>query len=197
MNSVNPLSLPPASNTVVLTDYSARPGDVMTFVCHGPGQYADNERILVWRSPIGTHVATIGFVDEHPWYPSHKTTVLLSDEKGVPGSGDPQPGSAIGLVDHRTAAETWWRLTQPQRDKWEHALVILRDMPVDEAHVPRLPVTPDLERVLRLTLPWIPSPAWPEWCRRLFALKAGMLVRADGGRWLGELGKAPPQGMIE
>ena len=41
------------------------------------------------------------------------------------------------------------------------------------------------------------SPAWPEWCRRLFALKAGMLVRADGGRWLGELGKAPPQGMIE
>ena len=23
------------------------------------------------------------------------------------------------------------------------------------------------------------------------------LVRADGGRWLGELGKAPPQGMIE
>ena len=105
MNSVNPLSLPPASNTVVLTDYSARPGDVMTVVCHGSGQYADNERILVWRSPIGTHVATIGFVDEHPWYPSHKTTVLLSDEKGVPGSGDPQPGSAIGLVDHRTAAE--------------------------------------------------------------------------------------------
>jgi len=197
VNSVNPLSLPPASNTVVIGDYSARPDDVMTFVCHGPGQHADNERILVWRSPIGTHVVTIGHVDEHPWYPSHRTTVLLCDDKGVPGSGDPQPGSQIGLVDHRGAAETWWRLSAPQRAKWQLVLDTLGSMPVDDQHRPTLPLTPELEGVLRLTLPWMPRPVWPEWCRRLYALKAGVLVHAHGSAFRAQLGKAPPVAMIE
>lgn len=191
------LALPPATDTVVLSDYSARPGDVMTFVCHAPGNVADNERALVWRSPLGTHVVTIGFIDEHPWYPSHKTTVLLCDDKGTPGSGDPQPGSSIGMVDHRAAAETWWRLTEPQRAKWRLALETFEAMPVDADHRPLLPITPDIERVLRLTLPWMPSQVWPEWCRRRYAMRAGMLVHADGTKFSGVLGKSPPSGMLE
>ena len=190
------LALPPSTDTVILSDYSARPGDVMAFVCHAPGNVLDNERALVWRSPIGTHVVTIGFIDGHPWYPTHKTTVLLCAEKGAPNSGDPQPGSALGLVDHRAAAETWWRLTEPQRAKWKSALDVLAAMPVDSEHRPTLPVTPDLERVLRLTLPWIPPQVWPEWCRRRYAMQAGMLAPVDGSRFSGELGSAAPASML-
>ncbi len=193
---LSPLSSPPSIETVVLSDYSARPGDVMTFLTHGPASARDNERALCWRAPDGQTIVTIGYVDGHPWYPAHKTTVLLSDEAGNPRSGDPQPGSAIGMVDHRAAAETWWRLTEPQRAKWRAALDVLEAMPVDAEHVPQIPVTPELEAVLRLTLPWMPRPVWPEWCRRLFATKAGMLTHADGSMFRAELGKAPPPGML-
>ncbi len=195
-SSLSPLSSPPSTDTVVLSDYSARPGDVMTFLAHAVGSVRDNERALVWRAPDGQTIVTIGFVDQHPWYPSHKTTVLLSDETGTPRSGDPQPGSAIGMVDHRGAAENWWHLTRPQRQKWRAALDVLEAMPVDDQHVPQIPVTPELESVLRLTLPWMPRPVWPEWCRRLFATKAGMLVHADGSRFVAELGKTAPVGML-
>lgn len=194
---MNPLALPPSTDTVVLTDYSARPDDVMTFVAHAPGSVRDNERALVWRAPNGVHVVTIGFVDEDPWWPAHKTTVLLCDEAGQPRSGSPQPGSQIGLVDHRGAAETWWRLTEPQRAKWKLATDVLDSMPLDDQQRPTLPITGELEGVLRLTLPWIPRPAWPEWCRRAYAIKAGMLVHADGSAFRAQLGKAPPVAMIE
>jgi len=59
-----------------------------------------------------------------------------------------------------------------------------------------LPLTPELEGVLRLTLPWMPRPVWPEWCRRLYALKAGVLVHADGSPFRAALGKAPPVARI-
>ncbi len=191
------LSSPPATDTVVLTDYSSRPDDVMTFLCHAPGTVNDGERALTWRAPNGVTIVTIGFIDAHPWYPSHRTTVLLSDETGQPRSGDPQPGSAIGMVDHRGAAERWWQLTAPQRAKWQAALDVLEQMPVDADHQPQLPITPELEGVLRLTLPWIPRPVWPEWCRRGYAVRAGILIHGNGSPFRAQLGTAPPAGMLE
>ena len=43
---LSPLSSPPSTETVVLSDYSARPGDVMTFLTHAPASARDNERAL-------------------------------------------------------------------------------------------------------------------------------------------------------
>lgn len=193
----SPLTLPPSTATVVLSDYSQRPGDVMTFTRHAPPAVLDGERALVWRAPNGSFVVTIGFVDDHPWYPVHRTTVLLCDESGTPRSGVMQPGSQLGIVDHRAAAETWWRLTAPQREKWEHVLAVLRDVPVDAEHAPQIPVTDQMEGILRLTLPWIPIPVWPEWCRRMYMIRGGVLVHASGRPFTAELGKAPPTGMLE
>lgn len=127
----------------------------------------------------------------------HHAQHRLCPHVDQPRSGSPQPGSQIGLVDHRGAAETWWRLSAPQRAKWQLVLDTLGSMPVDDQHRPTLPLTPELEGVLRLTLPWMPRPVWPEWCRRLYALKAGVLVHADGSQFRAALGKAPPAGMIE
>lgn len=197
MNSVNPLSLPPSTATTVIPEFSARPGDVMTFVCHAPSEISDGERSLVWRAPDGCHVVTLGFVDAHPWTPSHRTTVFLCNEKGVPGSNDPQPGSMIGIVDHRTAAETWWRLTAPTRAKWQAAIDVLADIPVDADHYPQIPITSELEQILRLTLPWVPSSMWPEWCRRAYKMDKGMLARGNGRPFSTPIGPTPPQGMIE
>lgn len=191
----HPLTRPPSTDHVVLTDYDKRPDDVMTFVCHAPANVRDNERAITWRAPNGETIVTIGFVDAHPWSPSHKTTVLLCDEAGNPRSGDPQPGSLVGMVDHRGAAETFWRLTAPRRAKWALVLEPLAAMPVTADHAPKLLVTPELESVLQLTLPWLPVSVWPEWCRRLYSKRDGLLVYANGAP-LRSLGKSPPAGIL-
>lgn len=194
---MNPLALPPTTDTVILSDTSARPGDAMTFKGNARGEVVDNERALIWSAPNGETIVTIGFIDDHPWSPVHKTTVLLCNADGTPSSPQPQPGSALGIVDHRTAAETWWRLTGPRREKWAHVLETLSHMPVDSEHRPQLPITSELETVLRLTLPWIPRQVWPEWCRRAYTTKAGMLVHGDGQAFEAALGKTAPAAMLE
>ena len=211
---MNLLSRAPRTDTVVLQDIDRRPGDEMTFVAHVPP--TDGERDIVWKAPNGQHILTVGFIDAHPWYPAHKTTVLLCSEGGKPAglrptepadtldasggytalSGDAQPGSQIGMVDHRGAAETWWRLTAPSREKWDAAISLLASIDTDDqGNVIAVP-TPELLGILRLTLPWIPVPLWPGWCRKAFTKKAGNLVMADGSPIRGSLGKSPPAELL-
>lgn len=189
--SLAPLAQAPSQKHVVLSDYSARPGDVMVFAGHSSAAL-DNERAMIWKAPTGQHIVTIGFVDDHPWYPAHRTTVFLCDESGAPRSQDPQPGSQVGLVDHRGAAETWWTLTAPQRAKWQAAVDLLALVECDDQHRPLVPITGELEAVLRLNLPWLPPTMWPEWCRRRYKLLAGVLVYADGSKFAAPLGRTPP-----
>lgn len=191
----NPLSLPPALEAVVLEDIAERPGDVMKFKQFAPGA-VDNERAIVWVAPNGQTIVTAGWIDDHPWYPVHKITVLLCNSDGTPTSPAPQAGSRLGIIDHRAAAEDWWQLSAAIRAKWQHALDVLALMPVDDQHRPTLPVTPELESVLRLTLPWMPKTVWPEWCRRAFATKAGVLVHANGQPFANAIGTTPPAAMV-